>query len=374
MGASPALLVLLLVSAADALTGRRSLAAEPSGGCPILPVAAGSLPAPPAGQQSTSTQWAGARRRQPGVLGQIPAGAATAAAKCAEPHTSPSPTLAQAPPAVPTPHSCAVSGTHVHCCMPRGVHVPPQHNRATAPCVLPFLPAGVVPPLDPQAASPDALVCAAAVWTMALLWRVLEALRGRGRQRHSPLCLPASCRPQLTREDLFTPGSAVTVTNWLGSCMRRCAGARWACELAVGPSRAAAAAAAGTCPSVRRTLNQGPPLPPGLPASCLPAETGELETPPAWVKPAGLTWPPSIQTNALDLAFVFNMRCGAWRKRVAHRGAGGNNCCCPPGARTPAAGTHPCCACALILHACRRHRPGAAPPAPPPAACPTCCG
>lgn len=36
------------------------------------------------------------------------------------------------------------------------------------------------------------------------------------------------------------------------------------------------------------------------------AETGELQTAPSWVKPAGLTWPPSIQTNAFDLSFTFN--------------------------------------------------------------------
>ena len=224
MGASPALLVLLLVFAADALTGRRSVAVEPSGGCPILPVAAGSLPAPPAGQQSTSTQWAGARRRQPGVLGQIPAGAATAAAKCAEPHTSPSPTLAQAPPAVPTPHSCAVSGTHVHCCMPRGVHVPPQHNRATAPCVLP-LPAGVVSPLDPQAASPDALVRAAAVWTMARVTAAAGGAAECGRLRPSPL-LPACVPPHAAH-----PGGSVhagfsrdshQLAGQLHAALRRC--------------------------------------------------------------------------------------------------------------------------------------------------------
>lgn len=38
------------------------------------------------------------------------------------------------------------------------------------------------------------------------------------------------------------------------------------------------------------------------------AETGELLNPPPWVGPAGLTWPPTIKTNAYDLGFTFNMR------------------------------------------------------------------
>lgn len=65
---------------------------------------------------------------------------------------------------------------------------------------------------------------------------------------------------ELVQRGLFLPGTAVTLTNWLGSCMEPC--------------------------------------------SSLP---GWPDTPPANVAAAGLPWPPVIKTNVFDLGWSFNM-------------------------------------------------------------------
>lgn len=64
----------------------------------------------------------------------------------------------------------------------------------------------------------------------------------------------------LTQRDLFTPGTEVTITNWLGSCASPCS------EVPAG-----------------------------------------LSTPPAAVTRAGLPWPPAIQTNIYDISWQYNM-------------------------------------------------------------------
>ena len=38
------------------------------------------------------------------------------------------------------------------------------------------------------------------------------------------------------------------------------------------------------------------------------AAADQLGKAPPWIEPAGLNWPPSIQTGAYDVAHVYNMR------------------------------------------------------------------
>ena len=83
----------------------------------------------------------------------------------------------------------------------------------------------------------------------------------------------------------------------LRPALQRCARSAGGAPSALPHRRLAYAAAAASDAARRRA--------PALPSAA--AETGELQAAPAWVKPAGLTWPPSIQTNAFDLSFTFNL-------------------------------------------------------------------